>query len=58
MNNDELRQAIDAIIFIHRLFRYPSNTQEEEITHLLNSALNRMQKIHEEKRGYRHEVNE
>lgn len=58
MNNDDIRRAIEAIVFIHQLFQDPSSPEEEEIAHLLNFTLKRMQKIHEERPGSRREMHE
>lgn len=58
MNNDDIRRAVEALIFIHQLFQSPSSAEEEEITHLLSFTLKRMQKIHEERLGSRHEIHE
>lgn len=44
MNNDEIRRAIEDIVFIHQLFQNPASPEEEEITHLLNFPPTRMKK--------------
>lgn len=58
MNNDDIRRAIEAIVFIHQLFQSPSSPEEEEITHLLNFTLKRMKKIYEERPGDQDEIHE
>lgn len=45
MNNDNLTDALNAINFVNQLFQAPSCREEEELRHLLNAVLLRLQEI-------------
>ncbi|EKS6337618.1 Uncharacterised protein [Enterobacter kobei] len=48
MSSDDLNNAINAINFVHQLFQAPISSEEEELSHLLSAAQQRLRKMHKE----------
>ncbi len=49
MSNDDLNNALNAIIFIHVMFRHPCCREEEELFHLLCAVRYRLAKLHSQR---------